>query len=121
MSFLLSAKPRRRSQFTSSNVIVPRGKTSSNDAANIGGGGQVQIQRHQRSQPRQSTRIFPRQQGLIPQRDQQKQEAVQSAGISMEQGAWNMVASMVPKCGTTSFAIALIVQGSGLSSHKPTF
>jgi hypothetical protein len=96
MSFLLSAKPRRRSQLPSRNASTPRGRTFPKDAANFSGGGQVHIQRPQRSQPRQHTRVFPQQQGLENRRDQQTQEAIQSAGISMEQGAWNMVAAMVP-------------------------
>jgi hypothetical protein len=87
MSFLLEGKPRRRNRLPS-RTVVPRVRTFAKDAANTGGGGQVQIQRPQRSQQRQQPRVIPQQQVVAKQQVLQKQDALQSAGISMEQGAW---------------------------------
>jgi hypothetical protein len=91
MSFLLEGKPRRRNRLLARSV-APRSRNFSKDAADNGGGGtlmnsggQVQIQRPRvPQQQQQQQRVIPQQQQQ--QHDQHKQEAMQSAGISMEQG-----------------------------------
>jgi hypothetical protein len=78
MSFLLEGKARRRTRVAPRVGIAPRNRTLPKDASVSGG--QVQIQR-----PKPQARFFPQPQQQ--QREvQQKQDAMQSAGISMEQG-----------------------------------
>lgn len=84
MSFLLEGKPRRRNRPPARKVpVAARNRLFSKDAANSGGGGQVQIQRVQRQHSRPQARIIPQQ---PQQHEQKKQDAMQSAGMSMEQG-----------------------------------
>ena len=88
MSFLLEGKPRRRNRLPNRSV-APRSRNFAKDAADNGtlmnSGGQVQIQRPRVPQQQQQ-RVVPQQQQQQQQHDQHKQEAMQSAGISMEQG-----------------------------------